>query len=249
MTDRISFLGIPIDSLTMKETLALVDSSIREKRYIHHVVVNAAKVVNLKKHRELEESIINCDIINPDGQSIIWASRFLGKNLPERVAGIDLMINLVEMAAREGYRIFLLGAKKEVLNRVVELYEKKYGPDLIVGYRDGYYRQDEEYGLAYQIASSNADMLFVAMTSPKKEIFLHTYKDIIRVPFIMGVGGSFDVISGITKRAPVWMQKAGMEWFYRLIQEPRRMWKRYLLSNSQFLYLVFREKLRQIIHL
>lgn len=249
MTNRISLLGLPVDSLTMQETLSLVDSSIGGKKSIHHVVINAAKVVNAKKDVTLKESIINCDIINADGQSIVWASRFLGKPLPERVAGIDLMANLVELAAKKGYTIFLLGAKNEVLTKVVDIYESKYGHDLIAGYRDGYFREDEEYAVADQIAKSNADMLFVAITSPKKEIFLYKYRDMIQAPFIMGVGGSFDVIAGLTKRAPLWMQKAGLEWLYRVIQEPRRMWKRYLLGNSRFLLLVFKEKLKQVINL
>jgi len=246
MKNRISFLGVPIDALTMQETIAIVETGIKEKRNIHHVVVNAAKIVNSQKNPVLKESIAHCDIINADGQSIVWASKYLGKALPERVAGIDLMINLVEMAHQKEYRIFLLGAKDEILNKVVSFYREKYGNYLVAGYRNGYYSKEEEAEVAKEIADSKADMLFVAITSPKKEIFLNKYKDIIKVPFIMGVGGSFDVISGKTKRAPLWMQETGLEWFYRVLQEPGRMWKRYLFGNSEFLYLVFKEKMKQI---
>jgi N-acetylglucosaminyldiphosphoundecaprenol N-acetyl-beta-D-mannosaminyltransferase len=242
---RIKICDIPVDVFTMKDTIALIDKAIVEKRAIHHVVINAAKVVNAQKDEALRESIVSCDIINADGQAIVWASRFLGKPLPERVAGIDIMANLVKLAAEKKYRIFFLGAKEDVVKQVVEVYTKMYGKDIIAGYRNGYFTKEEEQDVAKQIADSGASILFVAMSSPKKEIFLNTYKNLIQTPFIMGVGGSFDVVSGLVKRAPVWMQKWGLEWFYRVIQEPRRMWKRYLFGNSEFIYLVVKEKWKQ----
>ncbi|ANE49638.1 UDP-N-acetyl-D-mannosamine transferase [Flavisolibacter tropicus] len=243
---RVRICGIPVDALTMEQTLALINKAIQDKSPVHHVVVNAAKMVNAQKDEELKKSIVDCDIINADGKSIVWASKFLNCALPERVAGIDLMHNLVDMAASKGYKIFLLGAEQEVLEKVVEVYRTKYGDQLIAGYRNGYFKKEEEPELAKQIETSRADMLFVAVTSPKKEIFLNTYKHLLNVPFIMGVGGSFDVIAGKTKRAPLWMQNLGMEWFYRVLQEPKRMWKRYLFGNSEFIYLVAKEKIKQV---
>ena len=243
---RISICDIPVDSLTMQETIGLIDNAIVARKPIHHVVINAAKVVNAQKDNDLKESIVNCDIINADGQAIVWASRFLNRGLPERVAGIDIMANLVKLAAEKKYRIFFLGAREEVVTKVVDTYTKEYGKEIIAGYRNGYFKKEEEQEVANQIAASGASILFVAMSSPKKEIFLNTYKDIIKTPFIMGVGGSFDVVSGLVKRAPMWMQKTGLEWFYRVIQEPRRMWKRYLFGNSEFIYLVLKEKTKQV---
>jgi N-acetylglucosaminyldiphosphoundecaprenol N-acetyl-beta-D-mannosaminyltransferase len=117
-----------------------------------------------------------------------------------------------------------------------------YGEQIIAGFCNGYFKKEDDEAVAKQIADSGADILFVAMGSPRKEIFLNTYKCIINVPFIMGVGGSFDVVAGFVKRAPIWMQRNCLEWFYRFIQEPRRMWKRYLTTNSVFIYLVVREK-------
>lgn len=244
--NRISICNIPVDALTMKETIQLIDKAISEMRPIHHVVINAAKVVHAQKDTALKESIVSCDIINADGQAIVWAARFLNMPLPERVAGIDLMENLVKLAAEKKYRIFFLGAKEEIVQEVVKVYTKKYGKEIIAGYRNGYFTKDEEDIVARKIADSNANILFVAMSSPKKEIFLNTYKEIIQTPFIMGVGGSFDVVSGLVKRAPLWLQKIGLEWLYRVIQEPRRMWKRYLFGNSRFIYLILKEKRKQI---
>jgi N-acetylglucosaminyldiphosphoundecaprenol N-acetyl-beta-D-mannosaminyltransferase len=127
----------------------------------------------------------------------------------------------------------------------VEIYQQKYGPGIIAGYRNGYYGPEEEDLIAEQIANSGAQLLFVAISSPKKENFLARYRDVLKaVSFTMGVGGSFDVVAGITKRAPLWMQKIGLEWFYRLLQEPRRMWRRYLIGNSSFAWIVLKEKFR-----
>lgn len=243
---RISICNVPVDALTMQQTIDLVDNAIREQRSIHHVVINAVKVANAQRDIELKESIVNCDIINADGQGIVWASRLLNKPLPERVAGIDLMEELVRLASKKKYRIFFLGAKEEILSKVIRVYSDKFGNDIIAGYRNGYFKKEEEAQIAQQISDSNANILFVAMSSPKKEIFLNTYKHLIKTSFIMGVGGSFDVVSGFVKRAPEWMQDWGLEWLFRTIQEPRRMWKRYLFGNSIFIYLVLKEKLKQI---
>lgn len=244
MQNRINILNCPIDKLTMDETIQRIDESIVSKTHLHHVVVNAAKMVHMQNDKELYDSVVSSDIINADGQAVVWASRFLGQPLPERVAGIDLMQNLVKLASEKNYKVFLFGAKEEVVKGVVDKYSQMYSNDIIAGYRNGYSKKEEESIIAKQIADSGADILFVAISSPTKEIFLNTYKDIINTPFIMGVGGSFDVVAGKVTRAPFWMQNNGLEWFYRFLQEPRRMWKRYLVTNSLFLWYVVKEKFK-----
>ena len=240
---KIDFLSIPVDVLTMAQTLQKIDRCIQDNEHIQHVVINAGKVVAMQTNQALYDSVVNCDVINADGQSVVWAVRFLGKHLPERVAGIDLMQNLITLAAEKGYTCFFFGAKEEVVVKVVEFYAQKYGKDIIAGYRNGYFSVDEEAEVAQQIADSKANILFVAITSPKKEIFQDKYKHILgSVNFTMGVGGSFDVVAGVTKRAPRWMQKIGMEWFFRFIQEPIRMWNRYMVGNYKFIKLVLKEK-------
>lgn len=240
---RINFLTIPVDALTMAETVEVIAQSIKEKKRISHVVINAGKVVAMETDKELYESVVNSDLINADGQSIVWAAKYLGTPLPERVTGIDLMQNLVKYAFENNLTCFFFGAREEVTSRVVEIYSERYSPRLIAGYRNGYFTTEEELGIAEEIARSGASFLFVAITSPKKEIFLNKYKNILStVGFTMGVGGSFDVVAGVTKRAPRWMQKLGLEWFFRFIQEPRRMWRRYIIGNYQFVKLVRRTK-------
>jgi len=243
LKNRINILNCPIDKLTMDETLNKIDQSIQNKMHLQHVVVNAAKMVHMQKNKELYDSVVSSDIINADGQAVVWASKVLGQPLPERVAGIDLMQNLVKLADEKSYKVFFFGAKEEVVKGVVDKYSAMYSQDIIAGYRNGYFNKEDEESIAREIAESGADILFVAISSPTKEIFLNTYKDVINTPFIMGVGGSFDVVSGKVSRAPLWMQKYALEWFYRFLQEPRRMWKRYLYTNSMFLYYVFKAKL------
>ncbi len=239
---RIKLLGLPVDSLTMEETIGLIRDGIKNGKVIQHVVVNAAKMVNAQEDLALRQSIIESDIINADGQSVVWAARFLGNPLPERVAGIDLMERLVSMAHENGLKVFFLGAMESVVNEVVLKYKLKYSDSIVAGYRNGYFSSEEDGEVARQIAQSGAHILFVAITSPRKEIFLNQYKDVMKIPFVMGVGGSFDVVAGKVSRAPMWMQKSGLEWLYRVYQEPRRMWKRYLVTNSLFIFYVIREK-------
>lgn len=239
---RIKIFNTTIDNLSMQETLQKVKQAISHKIQLHHVVVNAGKVVAMQEDQELRQSVNSCDLINADGQAVVWASKLLGKPLKERVAGIDLMENLVKLSAKNNYKIYLLGAKEEVVSNLVNLYKNKYSKNLIAGYRNGYFSKEEEQTIAQDIANSGAQLLFVAISSPKKENFLYQHRTTLKsLNFIMGVGGSFDVIAGKTKRAPVWMQKSGLEWFYRFMQEPKRMWKRYLIGNTKFIFLTFKE--------
>lgn len=197
----------------------------------------------MQNDENLTNAVINADIISADGQAVVWASWFLGDPLPERVNGTNLMEELIDLSFRKGYKCFFFGAKQEVVKNVVDKYSYMYSQDIIAGFRNGYYMEIEEEEIAKDIKDSKADILFVAITSPKKEMFLNKYKDLMNVPFIMGVGGSFDVVTGLIKRAPVWIQKMGFEWLFRFIQEPKRMWKRYLIGNTKFIYLIIKQKL------
>jgi len=228
----------------MLETIEIVDHSITKGEQLHHVVVNAGKIVSMQKNLKLKRSVNESDLINADGQAVVWASKILGTPLKERVAGIDLMTNLVELAHEKHYKIFFFGAKEAVVKSVVDKYTDQYSSNIIAGYRNGYFKKEEEQEIARQISDSGANILFVAISSPTKENFLYQNKKLLKkVNFIMGVGGSFDVVAGHVKRAPLWMQNIGLEWFYRFAQEPRRMWKRYLIGNIKFITLVIKSKL------
>lgn len=240
---RIELLSCPMDSATSLETVELIRKRIEEGQFTQHVVVNVAKVVNMQRDTVLADSIRACDIINIDGMGVVWAARMLGFDVPERVAGVDLFDALLEMAARSGLPIFLLGATPEVVGATADVVCRQY-PDLIVaGYHHGYF-WDDESAIVEKIGASGARLLFVAITSPKKENFINRWRAKLGVDFVMGVGGTFDVVAGKARRAPVWMQRTGLEWMYRVIQEPRRMWRRYLTTNTKFAVLLLKAMFR-----
>ena len=236
--------GLKIHTLNMKDSLRLIEEAVISRTSpVQHIVVNVAKLVNAQKDPQLRAAINNSDLVNIDGLAVAWVLRWHGHHVQERVAGIDLFQNLIKLCSEKGFRPYFLGAKPDVVKRIVDVFQERFPLLQIAGYRDGYFSDDDAGQVAEDIRSSQADMLFVAITSPKKELFLDTYTSIMAIPFSMGVGGSFDVISGSVKRAPVWMQKYGMEWFFRVLQEPRRMWRRYAVTNTTFLFLVLRRLL------
>lgn len=234
--------GIQVAALDMNETIKYIDNCIKNNKIVQHVVINAGKVVLMEKDKKLKEIIKKCEIINADGQSIVWASKILGNKLPERVAGIDLMHKLIELANKKEYGIYFFGAREEVVKEVISRFKSRYPKLIVSGYRNGYFSKEDNNSIIQDMRNSNAKILFVAFSSPKKEYWLAENIDKINIPFCMGVGGSFDVVVGKTKRAPLWMQKISLEWFYRFIQEPRRMWKRYLIGNIKFVYYLLKEK-------
>ncbi len=242
---RVELLGSQLDCLTMSETIEEVERIVEARIPTQHVVINAHKINLMAKNPKLKAIVNDCPLINADGQSIVWAGRMLGYDVPERVTGIDLFSELVAIAAEKGWRPFYFGATEEVVEEVVAKHQAEY-PDLeIAGYRNGYFDESESLAIVEQIRDSKADLLFVAFSSPQKEFWINDYKNVMKVPFAMGVGGSFDVIAGKTKRAPVWMQKAGLEWFYRFIQEPRRMFSRSVTGNASFLFKVGKAKMHR----
>jgi N-acetylglucosaminyldiphosphoundecaprenol N-acetyl-beta-D-mannosaminyltransferase len=241
---RREFLGSPMHVLTMPETLALADEAMASRRPLHHTVVNVAKLVNMKQNAELREDVASADLINVDGAGVVWGARLCGVEVPERVAGVDIMTNLFALCARNGYRPYLLGAERHVLQAVDRQLAKDY-PDLMVaGMQDGYFKPEDEAAVVEAINASKADCLFVAMPTPRKERFLKQYRDALTPSFVMGVGGSFDVYGGKVARAPVLVQKLGFEWLFRVAQEPRRLWRRYYETNTAYVGLLWRE-LRQ----
>jgi N-acetylglucosaminyldiphosphoundecaprenol N-acetyl-beta-D-mannosaminyltransferase len=221
----------------MDELLDICEEHIKNRKSTLLGTINAAKLVNCRRDAELNESLKEADIVLADGLPVVWLTKLIGNPLPERVAGIDIMYQLLERSSEKHYRVFFLGGEKSVVQNVVHIAEKKYPGLIIAGYRDGYFKESESANVAEEIRRSSADIIFVAMSSPKKENFLRKWRNFINVPICHGVGGSFDVLAGVTRRAPLWMQKCGMEWFYRLVQEPKRMWKRYLVTNTVFIKL------------
>lgn len=234
--------GAKLHLLTMAETVDLIISAIKNQFFCTHSVLNVAKVVKMQKDESLKRAVNACDVVNVDGMGLVWGGRFLNLPIPERVTGIDLMQNLLKRAQEEKMRVFFLGAKEDILLTMISKVRQTF-PDLeIAGYHHGYFHADDESALIEKIRLNKPHILCVAMSSPKKELFIENYAAALKETFIMGVGGSFDVIAGYVRRAPTWMQSIGLEWFYRLCQEPKRMWKRYAITNSIFLWMLIKAK-------
>ena len=238
-------LGMPIDAMTMDDVLDRCRASLATRERTLVGVVNAAKMVRLRDDAHLRDSLLDCDVLLADGQSVVWASRLLRRAVPERVAGVDLFERLLELAARDGRSVYLLGARADVLATLQQRLGERFPALKIVGARDGYFTDAEASTVAADIADSGADMLLILMNSPKKEIFLGDYGETLGVPVLHGVGGSFDILAGVTKRAPLLWQRLGVEWLYRVLQEPRRLWRRYFTTNVTFIVLVLRELVRR----
>ena len=242
---RIEFLDCPMDVATMDDTVEIIRQRIHAGQFTQHVVVNVAKLVSMRADPELAASVRDCDIINIDGMGVLLGARFLGYQVAERVAGVDLFHHLLAMAARCGYPVYLLGARPEIVERVRRQVQEDYPGLVVAGHHHGYFWDDEE-AVVREISESGARLLFVAITSPGKENFINRWRDQLGVDFVMGVGGTFDVVAGSIQRAPLWMQNYGLEWLYRIIQEPGRMWKRYLTTNLGFAWLLLRERVRRL---
>jgi N-acetylglucosaminyldiphosphoundecaprenol N-acetyl-beta-D-mannosaminyltransferase len=244
-TARVELLGCRIDALDMDGTVQRCRGFIEERSGAHQISVNAAKLVALRSDPRLREIVGTSALVNADGQSVVWAARLLGRPLPGRVAGIDLMLRLLELAERNGYRVYFLGARSDVLALALERLQALHPNLMVAGSRDGYFSDDESDAVAAGIRDADPELLFVAMSSPRKEYWVAEHAEDLGVPFVMGVGGALDIVAGTTRRAPGWAQRIGMEWFVRFLQEPRRLFGRYARTNSRFVWLVAREFVRR----
>jgi N-acetylglucosaminyldiphosphoundecaprenol N-acetyl-beta-D-mannosaminyltransferase len=242
---RRQLFGLPFDALTLTQAVDRCTDAVTEDRYLPIGVVNAAKVVTMRRDASLRRAVAGCQLILADGQSVVWASRVLRSPLPERVAGIDLFEGLLSLAMKNGYPVYFLGARPEVLSQMLAAVRQRFPGLIVAGSRDGYYPPGEEPAVAAEIQRSGADMLFLGMSSPKKELFVSTWGKDTGARIVHGVGGSFNVMAGVTKRAPLWYQHHGLEWFYRAKQEPLRLGRRYLTTNLSFVVIVASAAVRE----
>jgi N-acetylglucosaminyldiphosphoundecaprenol N-acetyl-beta-D-mannosaminyltransferase len=224
----------------------VVEGRIASRKPCQHVAINAAKLVRLQHDRQLRHIVRACELVTADGQAVVWAARVLGNPLPERVTGIDLMNGVLRRAGDRGYRVYVLGARPEVLERAVGVMKEAHPALELVGSHHGYFGADEESEVVEEIRQASPDVLFVALETPAKELFLARHRDRLRIPFVMGVGGAVDILGGVRRRAPVWLQRLGLEWAFRLAQDPRRLAARYVVGNTRFTWLVVRELARRV---
>jgi N-acetylglucosaminyldiphosphoundecaprenol N-acetyl-beta-D-mannosaminyltransferase len=236
--------GVEVDAVTPAEALDRIEAMIGTGRPHLMVVVNASKLTLATDDPELRRVLARADLVTADGMSVVWGARLLGARLPDRVTGIDTMQAIVARAAERGWSIFFLGATERSIEYAVAKLRGEHPTLRIAGYHHGYIR-GREVDVVDEIRAARPDVLFVGMGSPAQERFLDEHLDRLGVPFSLGVGGSFDHVAGHVRRAPVWMQRVGLEWFDRLAREPRRLWRRYLFGNARFAMMLVRERVRR----
>ena len=245
MRERVDFLGAEFDPITRQELIDAVVQMIHAGERGYLCTINVAVLMQMQSDEGLQHFVRGARFVVADGQPLLWAARLLGARLPERITGIDLVEALSDRAQAEGLAVYLLGARPDVSGTVASRLTSRFPRLAVRGHSDGYFGAEEEPGRVQAIAGSGAQVLFVAMGVPKQEFFIDRNWARLGVAFAVGVGGSFDVLSGRLRRAPQILQKTGLEWAYRLAQEPRRLWRRYLVTNSRFIWLVLKQLLRR----
>jgi len=241
---RAELLGLPFDALTMQQAVHRCLEWCAGPRAPHTVITaNAGILCAMRRDPDLRQACTAGDLILADGVPVVWTSRAARAHLPGRVAGVDLMSELLAAAGERSLSVYFLGAKAEVVTKLAEVCAGRHPGLRIAGFRDGYFSEADHPAIVSEIRGKAPDLLFVGMPSPFKEVWCERNRDALGVPVIMGVGGSFDVLAGHVRRAPRWLQSVGMEWSWRLLMEPRKMWKRYLTTNTEFIWLAGREVL------
>jgi len=237
-SDRREVLGTRFDGVTLRSAVEQCLAWCAGPRAPHVVVtLNAALLCMMRRDPELRAACDRGDMVVADGMSVVWTSRLAGTPLPERVTGVDLMASLLSAASARSLRVYFLGARPGVVSELARRCARDYPGLVVAGARDGYFAPSEHARVVERIREAAPHLLFVGMPSPFKETWCERHRAALDVPVVLGVGGAFDVLAGRVRRAPRRLQSLGLEWSWRLAMEPRRMWKRYLVTNSEYLWL------------
>ncbi|MGO8670890.1 MAG: WecB/TagA/CpsF family glycosyltransferase [Capsulimonadaceae bacterium] len=221
----VRLLGLRVDCVAPDAALVQIEDYIASRTPRHVVTADASMVVIAKSDPELESIVDNADMVTADGSGILWAARRLRLAIREKVSGVDLVAELSRLSAEKGYRLYFLGAAPQVAEQAAANLAARYPGVQIVGTHDGYFTAEQEHGVVEEIAALKPDVLFVAMGIPKQEKWISRHKERLGVPVSLGIGGSFDVYAGRVRRAPLWMQRNGLEWLYRLCADPKKITK------------------------
>lgn len=237
---KVNIFGVPISKLGFKDTVNMLVKAVESRKPHQVITANPIMVMAAQENNSYMAMMQKADIIVPDGAGVVWAAGYVGNPVQERVPGIEIMQELLNIAEARGWKVYLLGASPEVIQAAADRIRSNHPKLIMAGVRDGYFGADQDQEVIAGIRSANPDLLFVGRSADKQEPWIAQYKEALGVPVIMGVGGSFDVISGKLKRAPKLFRQLRLEWFYRLLQEPYR-YKR-MLVLPKFAMKVIREK-------
>lgn len=219
----VHIFGIPFSKMSMQDTVNYLIEQIENHNQQHVITANPIMVMTAMKNKKYKQMMHSADLIVPDGAGVVWAAGYANEPVAERVAGIELIHELFKYGEKQHWKVFLLGTSQEVIETAAEKLQLQYPQVRIVGYRNGFFGEEQDEEVIAQINQTSPHLLFVARGADTQEPWIAKHRKALNVPFIMGVGGSFDVISGKLKRAPMWMQKLRLEWFFRLVQEPKRL--------------------------
>ena len=236
----VEILGVPVAALTMREAVEQAERWMDERRGALIATANAEMIMNATRDEELFEILRSADLVVPDGAGTVWAARHLGYEMPERVAGYDLSQELLRRAPQKNRRVFFFGSAPGVAEKAKQKAEELYPGISVVGVRNGYFSSEEEPEIIQEIREAHPDLLLVALGVPKQEKWLKKHKEALDVPVSIGVGGTLDVMAGTMRRAPVWMQKAKLEWLFRALLQPKRAGR--LLALPKFVFRVHASK-------
>lgn len=244
---RIKFMNIEIDNLTMSETLLAIEDLIRQKTNAYVVTPNVDHIVKIESNEKLRAAYSEASLILTDGKPLIWVSKIYHTPIKEKISGSDLFPELCKLAASRHYTMFFLGAKEGVAAKAAENLKKRYlGLDVVGCYSPpiGFEKNPEEIDkIEGMLSAAKPHILIVALGCPKQELFIHQFRNRLKVPISFCLGATLDFEAGNVKRAPRWMANAGLEWLFRIYQEPKRMFKRYVLEDRKFvkLFLKYRK--------
>ena len=240
MIERVEILGIKVDAVTMAQAVERVTNLICAGKPSIVATANAEMLLRATHDDELKKILNAADLVVPDGAGTVWAAHHLGKFMPERVAGFDLVQELMKIAPAKSWKFFLFGSAPGIADKAKLKAETLYPGIKIVGTRNGYFTADDEPEIISQIKNSRADILLAALGVPKQEKWLFAHMNDLKIPVSIGVGGTFDVMAGVVKRAPLWMQKARLEWLFRAMLQPSRAGR--LLALPKFVWKVHKQK-------
>ena len=241
MSERVEILGVKVDAVTMAEAIERVERLIGAKKSSIVATANAEMLLRATHDDELRKILNLADLVVPDGAGTVWAARHLGKSMPERVAGFDLVQELMKIAPARKIKFYLFGSAPGIAEKAKIKAEALYPGIKIVGTRNGYFTSGDEPEIISQITNSGADILLAALGVPKQEKWLFKYRDELKIPVSIGVGGTFDVMAGVVRRAPLWMQRARLEWLFRAMLQPSRAGR--LIASPKFVWKVHKQKL------
>lgn len=243
MLETVDICDVPVSSININRACDIIDDWIQARKKVYICVAPVSTIVDSQSDHEYKKVLDGADMITPDGMPLVWVAKIMGNKKIERTYGPDLMMALCEKGQNKGYKHYFYGGTESTCSLLRNVLKKKFCNIDIVGHYAPPFRPlhaKEEVSIIDGINRLRPDILWVGLGSPKQDYWMQQHRDQLNVPIIIGVGAAFDFLAGTKRQAPVWMRNVGLEWLFRLCSEPKRLWKRYLVGNTLFVYLLIK---------